>query len=126
MIARPGTSFVSLLESLAAVQPAGGAPADLPDRLRRTYMLHQSGCDLADIARRSALQPSTVSGHLEELIKLGVAIDIDRFVPAGIIRSVRDELKRAPGATLRELRALTGGAVEYPELRIAAACVRKG
>jgi hypothetical protein len=49
---------------------------------------------------------------------------IDRFIPAEIIRSVRDELKRMPNATLRELRALVGGAVEYPELRIAAAWVR--
>jgi ATP-dependent DNA helicase RecQ len=119
-----GTSFISLLESLAATQVPGGAPTDLPDRLRRTYMLHESGCNLDDIARRSALQPSTVSGHLEELIKLGVQIDIERFVPSGIIRSVREELKRAPSATLRELRALIGGAIEYPELRIAAAWVR--
>jgi ATP-dependent DNA helicase RecQ len=119
-----GTSFISLLESLAATQVPSGAPTDLPDRLRRTYMLHESGCNLDDIARRSALQPSTVSGHLEELIKLGVQIDIERFVPSGIIRSVREELKRAPSATLRELRALIGGAIEYPELRIAAAWVR--
>jgi ATP-dependent DNA helicase RecQ len=119
-----GTSLISVLESLAATQLPSGAPADLPDRLRRTYMLHESGCNLDDIARRSALQPSTVSGHLEELIKLGVQIDIERFVPSGIIRSVREELKRAPGATLRELRALIGGAIEYPELRIAAAWVR--
>jgi ATP-dependent DNA helicase RecQ len=119
-----GTSLLTLLESLGSQEWMDEATRELPDRLRRTYMLHESGCELDEIARRLALQPSTVSGHLEELIKLGIDIDIDRFVPSGIVKSVRQELGRIPNATLRELRALVGGGTDYPELRIAAAWVR--
>ncbi len=122
-----GAAFVGLLESLRTEEVWDEeVPSGVPDRLRRTFLLYQDGCALEEIARRSARQPSTVSSHVEELIRMGVEIEIERFVPNGLIRSVRDELERMPNATLRELRALVGGAIDYPELRIAAAWVRAG
>jgi len=122
-----GSSFVGALGMLRADEPVEEEmPDDIPDRLRRTYLLHQDGCSLEEIARRSARQPSTVSSHLEELIRMGVDIDIERFVPGGLVRAVRGELQRMPNATLRELRALVGGSIDYPELRVAAAWIRAG
>jgi ATP-dependent DNA helicase RecQ len=126
---RCGASIIALIEStLNKDQPkaerSGGST--IPERLRRTHSLLEEGCGLQEIAQRSALQPSTVSGHIEDLLKLGVKIEIDRFVPAGILRAVREQLLGMPNASLRELRALLGGSVEYPELRVAAAWVRFG
>lgn len=120
---RCGSSFTALIESLLGAEEWAGEHAGLPDRLRRTFKLIRDGYNLAEIAHESALQPSTISNHVEELLKLGVAFDIERFVPKGILKSVTEELARRPHATLRELRALVGG-VDYPELRIAAAWVR--
>lgn len=121
---RCGASFIGVIESTLEGDDFASDLAELPDRLRRTCMLLREGYDLQEIAHRSALQPSTISGHIEELLKLGIEIEIDSFVPAGIIRSVREQLARIPNATLRELRALIGGGAEYPELRIAAAWIR--
>ncbi len=121
---RCGSSFIEFIGSVTGTEEFGGDGIDLPDRLRRTYMLLGEGCALREIAQRSALQPSTISTHIEELLKMGIPIDIEHLVPAGILRSVRQELERLPGASLRELRALLGSAVDYPELRVAAAWVR--
>ncbi|MEO5931672.1 MAG: RecQ family ATP-dependent DNA helicase [Candidatus Kapaibacterium sp.] len=123
-----GPAFMAIIQGTLDEDQriADGEPNNLPDRLRRTHMLLREGYSLEEIARRSALQPSTVSGHIEELIKLKMDLNIDRFVEPGIIRSTREQLARIPNATLRELRALLGGAVEYPELRIAAAWIRYG
>jgi DNA-binding MarR family transcriptional regulator len=97
----------------------------LPERLRRTYRLASEGYSLTEIAERSALHISTVSNHLEEIIDGGVEIDVGRFVPQGILKAVREELASTPRATLRELRALLGGGVDIPELRIAASWARR-
>jgi DNA-binding CsgD family transcriptional regulator len=119
-----GVSFVALIPATLDNESWTAERSGLPDRLRRTHMLLKEGYSLQEIAQRSALQPSTISGHIEELIKLGVEINVDRFVPTGILKSAREQLARIPNATLRELRALLGGAVDYPELRIAAAWIR--
>jgi ATP-dependent DNA helicase RecQ len=119
-----GVSFVALIQATLDNESWTAERSGLPDRLRRTHMLLKEGYSLQEIAQRSALQPSTISGHIEELIKLGVEINVDRFVPTGILKSAREQLARIPNATLRELRALLGGAVDYPELRIAAAWIR--
>lgn len=124
---RCGASIIGLIEAtLGRDTPVMDRSNPIPERLRRTHMLLQEGLNLEEIAQRSALQPSTISGHIEDLLKLGVKIEIERFVPGGIIRSVREQLLAMPKASLRELRALMGGSVGYPELRVAAAWIRSG
>ena len=119
-----GASFIALITSTLDNETWKNERSTVPDRLRRTQMLLQEGYTLQEIAQRSALQPSTISGHIEELIKLGVEINIDRFVPKGIMKSIREQLATLPNASLRELRALLGGGADYPEIRIAAAWIR--
>ncbi len=122
-----GAPFIALIQNIQAEETwQEETPQGIPDRLKRTYLLYQDGDNLEEIARRSSRQPSTVSNHLEELITLGVELDIQRFVPPGIIKAVAEELKRVPNVSLRDLRGLLGNAVDYPELRIAAAWVRAG
>ena len=96
----------------------------VPDRLRRTWLMLGDGCTIEQIARASALQPSTVSSHIEELIRSGMRVDVQKLLSSDLLDAVRNELQRAPRATLRELRASLGGAHGYPELRIAAAHAR--
>lgn len=120
-----GGPFLSIVEPTLAEgmeDDFGG----LPDRLRKTLSLIEQGYALREIAHRAALQPSTISTHVEELMERGVEIDATQFVPSGLLRSVAEEVSKRPRATLRELRALLGGAIEYPELRIAVAAARKG
>jgi ATP-dependent DNA helicase RecQ len=120
-----GTSFITLIGSLLAdSQEEEGT--GLPERLRRTYSLLGEGSSIEEIARRSALQPATISGHIEELIAAGVDIEIENLIASGILKGVREQLARTPRASLRELRALLGGAIGYPELRIAVAWIRAG
>jgi ATP-dependent DNA helicase RecQ len=121
---RCGAPFIGIIERALAEQQWSEEGGDVPDRLRRTWMLLADGCTIEEIARRSALQPSTVSSHIEELIRSGVEVDALRLVPGELLESVRRELTRAPHATLRELRATLGGGIGYPELRIAAAHAR--
>jgi ATP-dependent DNA helicase RecQ len=120
-----GPSFIGLIESLLSEESTGGeVPSTVPPRLRRTCLLAGEGYDLMEIAQRSALSPSTISSHIEELIRLGVEIAIDRFVPGHILDAVRKELAEEPNLALREIRARLDGAADYPLLRIATAWIR--
>ncbi|MBC8144020.1 MAG: RecQ family ATP-dependent DNA helicase [bacterium] len=96
----------------------------VPDRLRRTWLLIAAGCSIDDVARRSALQPATVSSHIEELIRSGIDVDVRKLVPDVLLQSVSRELDRTPRATLRELRASLDASYSYPELRVAMAHAR--
>jgi ATP-dependent DNA helicase RecQ len=119
-----GAQLIALIESSLVEQQWSEDGGDVPDRLRRTWMLLADGCTMEEIAHRSALQPSTVSSHIEELIRFGVEVDVRRLVPEDLVTSVRRALGRAPRATLREIRASLGSAVGYPELRVAVAHAR--
>jgi len=119
-----GGPFLGIIEPTIA-DAWGEAATSLPDRLRKTLSLIDQGYSLREIAHRSALQPSTISNHIEELLTIGVEIDVNQFVNATIVRSVAEELKKRPRASLRELRALLGGGIDFPELRIAAAAARR-
>ena len=120
-----GTSLLQVLEEYRTELESKNEAFALPIRLRHTFELINQGYNLDEISQQTARQPSMISRHIEELIKLGAMEDIERFVPSGIIKNVAQVLTDRPSATLRELRALTGGGIGYPELRIAAAWVRK-
>lgn len=120
-----GGPFLAIVEPTLA-EGIEDETGDLPERLRKTLSLIEQGYALREIAHRSALQPSTISTHIEELISRGVDIDATQFVPSGLLKSVAEEVAKRPRASLRELRALLGGAIEYPELRIAVAAGRRG
>jgi len=111
---------------------AGAAPAhsssgtytELPERLRRTLLLIEQGCSLDEISRRSALQSSTVSTQIEELLALGVLLSLERLVPTNVLRAVERMVERKPSISLKEMRVALGSSVDYPQLRIAAAWLR--
>lgn len=123
---RCGTSFLRVIEAYRDQLENSSPALTLPIRLRQTFELYEQGYAMEEISAQSARQPSTISGHIEELIKLEAITDISRFVTEGIQKRVAEELENRPYATLRELRALTGGAIDFPELRIAAAWLRFG
>ena len=120
-----GTSFLGILEAYREEIEKDDASLTLPIRLRPTYEMYAQGYDLEEICRQTARQPSTVSGHIEDLIGLDMIDNVDRFVTSGIIKNVAEVLKDRPRASLRELKALTGGGIDFPELRIAAAWATK-
>lgn len=122
---RCGTSFLGILEEYREEIEKDDASLALPIRLRPTWELYSQGYGLEEIAHQTARQPSTVSAHIEDLIKEGMIEDIDRFVPAGILKNVAEVLEDRPRASVRELRALTGGGIGFAELRIAAAWWRR-
>lgn len=121
---RCGNSLLRVIEDYRSELEVNSVTLGLPIRLRQTFDLIEQGYGLEEIARQSARQASTISGHVEELIKLGAVTDVSRFVPSGIVKRVGQELENRPYATLRELRALTGGGIGFPELRVAAAWAR--
>ena len=122
---RCGTSFLGILEEYRDEIEKDDTSLSLPIRLRPTFELYAQGYGLEEIAHQTARQPSTISAHIEDLIKEGMIDDIDRFVPAGILKNVAEILEDRPRASVRELRALTGGGIGFAELRIAAAWWRK-
>ena len=123
---RCGTSLLRVIDEYRSHLETDSRALTLPIRLRQTFELIEQGYEMEQIAQQSARQPSTISSHIEELIKSGVLTDVSRFVSDGILKRVAEELENRPYATLRELRALTGNAIDFPELRIAAAWIRFG
>ncbi|MDH4233145.1 MAG: helix-turn-helix domain-containing protein, partial [Nitrospirota bacterium] len=83
-----------------------------------TYALFRKGMSLDDIALHRKLAPSTIALHLEQLIRSGRDIDIDRLAD----KAKKDEIAvffRSSGQwTLRPVIEHFNGRVTYEEARI--------
>jgi ATP-dependent DNA helicase RecQ len=121
---RCGTSILQALEDYRSGLDSSSDALKLPSRLRVTYELAGQGYTIDEIASTTARQPSTISGHVSDLIELHAIDDIEQFVNRQVLKAVEEAIEANPTASLKDLRVLTGGGIPYSDLRIAGAWIR--
>lgn len=90
-----------------------------------TYRLVKNGLSLEEAARQRNLAQSTISGHIEKLIKNGRDIDIDRFVEPAKRKKIEALFLASQLAALGPVVENGNGEITYEEARIVRAWMNK-
>jgi ATP-dependent DNA helicase RecQ len=90
-----------------------------------TWRLLQGGLGIEEIASRRMLSSQTVRGHIENLIRAGREIDIDRFVPPDKRRQIEDLFHSVGSSKLSPVWEASGGKFSYDELGLVRAWMNR-
>jgi len=140
---RYGEDFVAEVRKYRIDHPGIKVPEGRPDdftypqddRSRRkkkgetveeTYELFKKGISLDDIARLRNLAPSTIASHLEQLIRDGQDIDMDRLVDPAKRKEIEELFLSLGQWSLNPVIAHFNGAVSYEEARLVRALLLRG
>jgi ATP-dependent DNA helicase RecQ len=114
---RYGAEFLAVIRGMAP-NLAPGATA-LSETLRETLRLYGEGLDIEAIAASRGLSATTVSGHLEELIKAGAAVEVGRLVAAEKFALIEARLKELGGdGPLKAIKEGLPDTISYEEIRL--------
>ncbi|MEA5419475.1 DNA helicase RecQ [Spirulina sp. CCNP1310] len=125
---RYGSLFLARIEELAQSQiPASEqlSPPQTPElsalgsnTQQLTLQLYQKGLNIAEIAAQRDLRPTTIIGHLGDLIEQGADIDIDRLVSPEHQAVILDYLTQYGEDSLTLMRDRLGEDYTFDELRL--------
>ncbi|MBI5634780.1 MAG: helix-turn-helix domain-containing protein [Nitrospirae bacterium] len=130
-----GESFISVVREHLKEQPGADKAAisacDLPlqartrqskgkkgETVEETYSLFMGGMSLNDIARNRKLAPSTIALHLDQLIRSGRDIDIDRLIDPIKRDEIAEFFRSSDLGTLGPVIEHFNGRVSYEEARL--------
>lgn len=91
------------------------------DTLNETFYFYKMGLGIFEIARRRSLAPSTIGGHIEELLKDGRVPkeDLKRFVSKEHEQAIREAFNKAgSNRALSPVKELLGDDYSYDEIRL--------
>jgi ATP-dependent DNA helicase RecQ len=89
----------------------------LGDTARQSLELFEQGLRIADIARERGLSDITIEGHLEDAIRSGAEIDLDRLVPPERRRVIDAAIDEVGDELLKPIRDRLGDDFSYAEIR---------
>ena len=101
-----------------------GAATTKTSSARQTLDLFRAGLDLEQITDQRNLTPTTLVGHLCEMLSAGETIDLDRLIPAERLRLIAEAFERLGDTPLSPVKDALGDAVSYDDLRLARAVFR--
>ena len=85
----------------------------------QTKQLLQQGMTIAQVAERRGLASSTISGHLERLIRAGEQIDLQPLMPpTNRFESIRKAFEQSGGRLLSPVKEILGDDYSYDEIRL--------
>lgn len=130
-----GESFISVVREYFSGNPsaykaaisAGGLPMQTRTRqskvkkgetVEETYSLFMGGMSLNDIAKNRKLAPSTIALHLDQLIRSGRDIDIDRLIDPIKRAEITEFFRSSELLALGQVIEHFDGKVNYEEARI--------
>jgi ATP-dependent DNA helicase RecQ len=90
-----------------------------------TYEFFKKGMSLDDIAKLRNLAPSTISSHMERLIREGCEIDIDRLVDQAKRKQIEQVFLSTGQWALNPVIERFNGSVTYEEARIVRAWIQR-
>ena len=101
-------------------QSSGKPPPEIiGDSIRESGRLVSSGMSLAEVAKRKGLKETTVLGHLERLVRGGVAMTLDSAMPPpDRVRHIEEAFANLGHELLRPVRDELGEEFSYEELRL--------
>ncbi|MDA8241023.1 MAG: DNA helicase RecQ [Nitrospiraceae bacterium] len=94
--------------------------------VEETYEFFKKGMSLEDIAKLRKLSPSTISSHLEQLIREGREVDIDRLVDPAKRKEIGELFLSMGQWALNPVIEHFNGTVSYEEARIVRAWMLRG
>jgi hypothetical protein len=83
-----------------------------------TWILWEKGGVLEEIARKRGVTPSTITGHLVQLIDEGRSIDLNRILLKERIALIEEAIVRAGSERMAPIKALLPQDVSYDEIRL--------
>ncbi|SEK32191.1 helix-turn-helix domain-containing protein [Parapedobacter koreensis] len=90
---------------------------------RISFELFQSGKSIGEISTERGLTSGTVIGHLLEFI--GNGVEATQLVDAAKLETILDTLRKNPGKPSSAIKSILGPDVEYHEIRVAQASIKK-
>ncbi len=83
----------------------------------QTLQLHQQGLNIAQIAEKRNLSPSTVSNHLEKLIEKNQPVDLNQLVPVEHQQKIWQVLEVLGDISLTPIKEQLGESYTFDEIR---------
>jgi ATP-dependent DNA helicase RecQ len=83
-----------------------------------TLQLHHQGLSIEEIARERNLSPTTITGHLADLIKAGEAVNVDRLILPERYKVIADTVQQIEGDRLQPIKDALGDEYSYGEIRL--------
>ncbi|HLX68755.1 MAG TPA: DNA helicase RecQ [Verrucomicrobiae bacterium] len=105
-------------DSFTEPSMARPVPSKLNDTTRETVYFFRRGKSVAEICEVRGLKESTVYAHLEEAIRAGEEIDLNRFLDAEAQREIAAAFERHSFGNLTGTFESLGGRYSYDHLRI--------
>jgi ATP-dependent DNA helicase RecQ len=100
-----------------AATPSAPRETTIPTR-EQTLALWRQGLSVAEIAQQRSFKPSTIEGHLADLLEAGEAIDIDTLVTPVQRRTIEQALQRLGDQSLKPLKEELGEEISYGMIRL--------
>jgi ATP-dependent DNA helicase RecQ len=88
---------------------------------RQTLDLFDRGLSIPEIARERALSDITIEGHLEDAMRGGADVDIDRLVDPARRQAIEAAIEQVGAELLKPIRDALGEEYTYAEIRFARA-----
>lgn len=95
----------------------------LSDTARQTVDLFHRGLSIVDISRERGLSDVTIEGHIEDAIRSGVDVDLDRLVAPSRRGEIEAAIQRVGAELLKPIRDALGDEYSYAEIRFTRAAL---
>ena len=105
-------------------KPKKTSPQNQPNTTKITYDLLQMNLSIVEIAKQRGLTESTITRHVEELIRMDYTINIDKLVSKEKQENIINASKKLNTDKLSELKQFLGDTYSYDELRFTIALCR--
>ncbi len=131
-----GEAFLSVIDDYAG--RTGAKPVSLPsnptakpprrrkslsDTARQTVDLFGGGLSVVEIARERGLSDVTIEGHIEDAIRSGVDVDLDRLVAQDRRVEIEQTIQRVGADLLKPIRDALSDDYSYAEIRFTRAAL---
>lgn len=126
-----GDRFVGAIQSYIQSQPPApkypktAASWRLTATQIHTLQLYQNGLSVAEIAAVRNIKPSTVMGHLADLIQRNQPVDINQFVSPERQATIWQAIQVVGDGSLTPIRDYLGESYAYDEIRLVRALWRR-
>jgi ATP-dependent DNA helicase RecQ len=84
----------------------------------QTLQLHQQGLNIAQIAQKRNLSPSTIASHLEKLIEKNQPVDLNQLVPLEHQQKIWQVLEVLGDIALTPIKEQLGDSYTFNEIRL--------
>ncbi len=126
-VARFGDFFINVINEMPVENKVftQTLPVDRSDYLHVLLNLFESGCSIDDIAVQVGQTKGNVARVIEEGILMGTVKDFNHLAKPELLAKLKPIVQKMPYRRLNDIKEALGEDVDFAELRIAVAIVKK-